>query len=92
MKNATQLRRLVVSAGGKLEEDEGRRDLRTFQACAPDGKIWSEGVVCLRIDWATGSSPHAIAFNADALKDLTSRLSSGLRDQTEEEKYLCSED
>lgn len=92
MKTTTQLRKLVESAGGILEEDEGRRDMRCFQACAPDGKIWGEGVTCLRIDWAAGTSPHAIAFNEDAFKDLTSRLSSGLRDQTEGEKYLCSED
>lgn len=88
MKTTTHLRQAVELAGGKLEEDEGRRDMRCFQAVAPDGRIWQGGSVCLRINWARGSSASAIAYNESEYADTVARLSSGLRDQTPEEVEL----
>jgi hypothetical protein len=58
-----QLKSLVTKLGGTLEEDHGVRDLRCFQAVAPDGYLWNGDTRHIRIDWATGSSRTSIAFN-----------------------------
>ena len=78
------VRRAVEAAGGTLEEDCGIRDMRVLQACAPEGKVWSEELHCLRIDWAVGNTPHAAAHRADTFRDLKERLAGGLIDDPEE--------
>lgn len=79
------VRRAVEAAGGTLEEDHRVRDMRVLQACAPDGKLWSEGLHCLRIDWATGNTPHAAAHRAHTFRDVRERLAGGLINDEETE-------
>lgn len=86
-----EVRRAIEKAGGTMEEDEGLRDMRTLQACAPDGKVWAEGVHCMRIDWATGNTPHAAAHRADTLRDLKERLADGLIDDPDCEPNEANE-
>ena len=78
-----EVRRAIAKAGGTMEEDTGLRDMRTLQACAPDGKLWAEGLHCIRIDWATGNTPHAAAHRADTFRDLKERLADGLIEDPE---------
>jgi len=92
MKTISQLRRVVEQAGARLEEDEPLRDMRTFQAVAPDGMIWEEGCFCMRVDWATGASPQAVRFNEEQFKSVSERVASGLREQTEAERDMCAVD
>lgn len=68
MKTPRQLKILVTKLGGTLEEDNGLRDMRCFQAVAPDGYLWNGDTLHIRIDWATGSSTHAIAANEAMFK------------------------
>ena len=92
MKTPTQLRRVIEAAGAVMEEDEGTRDMRTFQAVAPDGMIWQEGCVCLRVEWFRGTSRLAEMFNEAEYKSLAERVSFGLREQTPEERELTATD
>lgn len=92
MNTPTQLRRIIEASGARMEEDEGSRDMRTFQAVAPIGMIWNEGCVCIRIDWARGSSAQAVAFNDSQFKSTSERIGYGFRPMTEDEKDMCSED
>ena len=92
MKTKRDLERVIVAAGGTLEEDDGLRDMRCFQAVAPDGLIWEEGVVCIRIDWAKGEHAQAVAFNESEFKSLCERLSFGLRGMTADEKWAAGVD
>ena len=53
--------------------------MRTLQIVAPDGKQWSDGgVVCMRVEWAAGSTPSAVKFNEEAYRDAASRVACGL--------------
>lgn len=78
------VRRAIEKAGGTMEEDEGYRDMRTLQAVAPDGKLWACGSLhCLRIEWATGRTAQAQAYNGHEYRDLEERLACGLEDDPE---------
>ncbi len=70
-----------------MEEDTGRRDLRVFQACAPSGKLWGGELCALRIDWATGKRPDALAFNEAIYQDTAQQLAAmPLQDMTPEQR------
>ena len=81
--NTTTLRLAVQAAGGTLEEDNGSCSCRIFQAIAPDGMIWEEGVVCFLIQWPVGDSNG----QAEALRDVVARTALGYRPMTEQELY-----
>ena len=79
--------------GGRLEEDEGIRDLRCLQLCAPEGKIWvNTDLHTMRLDWARGGSVQSGQYNLGAYNDAIERMSGGLREMTEDERELYSED
>lgn len=86
MKTLTDIKRAVAKVGATVEEDCGYRDMRVFQLVAPDGKLWAgTDCQCEPVQWATGSSHHAIAHNEAAFRDILDTLSHGLRDMTPEE-------
>jgi len=88
-----KLRLAAVKAGGTLEEDEGRRDMRVFQAVAPSGHVWAgNDCVHVRIDWASGSGPRVAEFNASAFDSALQTISHGLRLMTPEETELCADE
>ena len=79
--------------GGRLEEDEGIRDLRCLQLCAPEGFIWvNTDLHTMRLDWVRGSSVQSEKWNQDAYNDAIERMSGGLREMTKDERELYSED
>lgn len=89
MKSVSQLRTLVTKAGGTLEEDEGFRDARVFQAVAPKGKLWKcSDLSCLVIIWKRGIYQD----NEDVFSDVRQRVSFGLRDMTQDEMEIYAED
>lgn len=93
MRTKTDLEKLAKRAGATLEEDEGYRDMHTFQIVAPDGKWWAASfTIHLRVEWARGTSRSAVAFNEDAYNDAASRVAHGLEDIPETELYLYATD
>lgn len=81
MKTKSDLERLAKQAGATLEEDHGYRDMRTFQIVAPDGKQWADGVTCIKVEWAKGRTPHALAHNATEWRIAEDRVRGGLVDE-----------
>lgn len=86
MKTKKDFAKLVERCGGTLEEDTGYRNMRVYQAVAPDGKLWAgDDVQCLRIETCKASSEDDYEW-ARAI------LERGLRDITPEEAEFYAED
>ena len=78
--------------GATVEEDPGYRNMRVFQLVAPQGKIWEEGVLHIRVELQRGNSPVAQTFNAQEITHAIENMSNGARPMTDIEKELCADD
>jgi len=91
MKTIRDLRALVESAGGILEEDASCNGMRILQAVAPEGQVWrGDDLHALVIYW-----PIPCQWSdgrLEAYADAVSRLSHGLRAMTVAEADLYAVD
>ncbi len=89
MKTKADLDRLSKSAGATLEEDEGYRDMRTFQIVAPDGKRWVDGgCIHIKVEWAKGTTKHALEHNRAEWLIISEAVACGLEEIPSEEAYV----
>lgn len=89
LRTKSDLNRLATSVGATIEEDEGYRDMRVFQLVSPKGQRWVEGIVHIRVEWATGKACQS--FNESAYADAVARVSGGLEPIPDSELYLYEE-
>jgi hypothetical protein len=93
MKTLKDIQRAAREADGHVEEDCGYRDMRLFQLVAPAGKLWAgTGCKCNPVQWACGTTPHAVAHNEAAFSSILETLSHGLREMTPDEADEYAED
>lgn len=93
MKTKADIERLAKAAGATLEEDEGYRDMRTFQIVAPDGQWWIAGCVrCIKVEWAQGATKHARLHNDAEWLCIKEAVECGLEPIPADEAYLYAVD
>lgn len=90
MTSKQELQALARRTGGRLEEDEGYREMRVFQLVAPAGKLWTEGVRAIRLEMSTARTPQALAYNRALLREAGQRAV--LRDMLPDELDLYATD
>jgi hypothetical protein len=73
----SDLVRLARLKGGTVEEDTGYRDVRVFQVIAPNGRRWVDGVQCIQVERATGSTEDVHNFNRASWAQIVNRLTRG---------------
>lgn len=93
MKTKADIERLAKAAGATLEEDEGYRDMRTFQIVAPDGKRWVDGgCIHIKVEWAKGATPSAQEHNRGEWLIIKEAVECGLEEIPAEEAYIYAKD
>lgn len=93
MKTKADLERLAKAWGATLEEDQGWRDMRTFQIVAPEGQRWLDGhVLCIKVEWAKGAAKHAVRYNEDEWQVIKEAVECGLEPIPAEDAYLYAVD
>jgi hypothetical protein len=79
------LRAEMKRRGGTVEDDSAGR-WHVLQLTAPEGKVWSEGVKHIKVEWPFGQS--SLISCTDAWKRISSQ---SFRDMTESEKDFFEE-
>ena len=76
-----------------MEEDEGYRDMRTFQIVAPEGQWWIDCCVrCIKVEWASGATKHARQHNEAEWLGTKEAVECGLEPIPADQAYLYATD